>query len=244
MRRILLMFFKLWGFHKLIRMVWGAKHKTYEENYEYLQEVTRKAIKAGHVNAEYHGLENIPEENGFVYFPNHQGMFDVLMLLASSPKPFSFIMKKEAKDLPIVREVAMGLRALAIDRDDVRQAMTVINEMTENIKLGYNYVIFPEGTRSRKKNAMNEMKGGSFKSAYRAKAPIVPCALLGAYKPFDSKSIKPVDVALYYLPPMYYEEYKDMKTVEIAAEVRRRIEAKIKEVTDSDTRFEKPIDNE
>ena len=25
-------------------------------------------------------------------------------------------------------------------------------------------------------------------------------------------------------PPMYYEEYKDMKTVEIAAEVKRRIE--------------------
>ena len=76
---------------------------------------------------------------------------------------------------------------------------------------------------------MLEFKGGSFKSAQKAKCPIVPCALIDSFVPFDQKSIRPVTVKLYYLPPMYYEEYKDMKTTEIAAEVKRRIEAKIAE---------------
>ena len=34
-------------------------------------------------------------------------------------------------------------------------------------------------------------------------------------------------VKLYYLKPMYYEEYAGMKTNEIAAEVKRRIEEAI-----------------
>ena len=74
-----------------------------------------------------------------------------------------------------------------------------------------------------------EFKGGSFKSAVRAKCPIVPCALIDSFKPFDENSIKPVTVRLIYMPPMYYEEYKGMKTVDIADEVKRRIENTIKD---------------
>ena len=55
----------------------------------------------------------------------------------------------------------------------------------------------------------------------------MPCALIDSFKPFDEKSIAPVTVKLYYLKPMYYEEYAGMKTNEIAAEVKRRIEEAI-----------------
>ena len=89
--------------------------------------------------------------------------------------------------------------------------------------------IFPEGTRSRMGYKLLEFKGGSFKSAVRAKCPIVPCALIDSFKPFDENSIKPVTVRLIYMPPMYYEEYKGMKTVDIADEVKRRIENTIKD---------------
>ena len=46
-------------------------------------------------------------------------------------------------------------------------------------------------------------------------------------KPFDTNSIKPVNVQVHFLKPIPYEEYKDMKTTEIAAEVKRRIEETI-----------------
>lgn len=59
----------------------------------------------------------------------------------------------------------------------------------------------------------------------------MPCALIDAFKPFDEKSVKPVTVKIIYLPPLYYNEYKDMKTVEIAAEVKHRIEKAISEYT-------------
>ena len=151
-------------------------------------------------------------------------MFDVLAFLATSPRPFTFVFKKEAANLPLVKQVIRALHAYAIDREDIRQSMTVIQSMTEDVKNGRNFLIFAEGTRSRQGNKLLDFKGGSFKSATKAKCPIVPCALIDSFKPFDEKSIKPVTVKLFYLPPMYYEEYKDMKTVEIAAEVKRRIE--------------------
>ena len=74
---------------------------------------------------------------------------------------------------------------------------------------------------------MQTFKGGSFKSAVNAKCPIVPVALVDSYKSFDTKSIKPVTVQIHYLEPIVYEEYKDKKTVEIAAMVQTRIQETI-----------------
>ena len=76
-------------------------------------------------------------------------------------------------------------------------------------------------------NKLLPFKGGTFKSAMKAKCPIVPCALIDSFKPFDEKSITPVTVKLIYLKPMHYEEYAAMKTNEIADEVKRRIEEAI-----------------
>ena len=70
-------------------------------------------------------------------------------------------------------------------------------------------------------------KGGSFKSAYKAKCPIVPVALMNAFIPFDKNSIRKVTVKVIYLKPIPFEEYKDMKTVEIAAIVKQRIDETI-----------------
>ena len=70
---------------------------------------------------------------------------------------------------------------------------------------------------------------GSFKSATKAKCPIVPIALIDSYKSFDTGSIKPLTVQVHFLEPLLYEEYKDMKSVEIAAEVKKRIEKTIQE---------------
>ena len=85
-----------------------------------------------------------------------------------------------------------------------------------------------EGTRNKDKNNPHEFKGGSFKAAMRAKCPIVPVALIDSYKSFDTGSAKPLTVQVHFLEPIPYEEYKDMKSTEIAAEVRSRITDTIK----------------
>ena len=230
MKRIILMVLRLFFVapYYIYRIGRLAKDKIpYDEAFTYIKRVTKKAIKAGRVTISTYGEENLPEEDGFVIFPNHQGLFDGLVFLDSCPRTFAYITKKEARNVILLKQVGDALGSIAIDREDIRQSMQVINQVTEEVKKGRNFLIFPEGTRSKQGNRLLEFKGGSFKSATRAKCPIVPCALIDSFKPFDESSIKKVTVQLIYLSPLYYDEYKDMKTHEIAAEVKKRIEDEI-----------------
>lgn len=206
---------------------------TEEQRYQFLKKVTKAANRAGKVHIIAFGLKNIPKENGFVFFPNHQGFYDVLTFLDTCPNAFSVVMKKEAGNIILLKQVIRLLRGQLIDRKDVKQSMKVIKKMTEEVKQGRNYLIFAEGTRSKRKNELLDFKGGSFKSAMNAKCPIVPVALIDTYKPFDEKSIKKVTVQIHYLEPILYEEYKEMKTTQVAAMVKSRIEDTIRRYTPS-----------
>ena len=200
---------------------------SYEEGFRWIKRTTILANRAGRVKIEAHGLENLPEKDGFIMFPNHQGLFDVLVFFESCPRPFAFVIKKEAANIILLKQVREALGSLVMDREDIRQSMKVIQTMAEEVKKGRNFLIFPEGTRSRQGNHTLEFKGGTFKSAVKAKCPIVPCALIDSFIPFDEKSIRPVTVHLYYLKPLYYEDNQNMKTTEIAEEVKRRIDEQI-----------------
>ena len=207
----------------------AAKHYNgdYMQGFLIAKKISQHAIDGGNITLEVHGEENIPKEDGFIFYPNHQGLFDSLPFFASCPKPFALVIKKEARNVFFLKQVCDATGSLAIDREDVRQSLTVINQVTSEVRQGRNYIIFAEGTRSRQGNKLLEFKGGSFKAAQKAKCPIVPCALINCFVPFDENSIRHITVKLIYLKPMYYEEYKDMKSVEIAGEVKRRIEEAI-----------------
>lgn len=233
MKRIILMVLKniLLVPYYWCRLCYYASHvDKYPEltRFKFLKEIVKRANRGGNVTIEAYGRENIPEENGFIFFPNHQGLYDVLAIVEACPRPFSVVAKKEVANVPLLKQVFACMKAYMIDRSDIRQSMQVISNVSAEVKKGRNYLIFAEGTRSKKGNHMLEMKGGSFKSATKAKCPIVPVALLDSFKPFDTSSTAPVTVQVHFLKPLYYEEYKDMKTTEIAKEVKERIESELR----------------
>lgn len=232
MKRIILMVLRLvyiapiW-FYRLCKYGKSDKY-TEEERYNQLHRIMYQINRAGRVIIDAHGTENLPKEGGYIMFPNHQGLFDTLALFESHEMPFTFVIKKEMENVFLVKQIIRLLKAQLMDREDVRQSMKVIMQMSEEVKEGRRYVIFAEGTRSRNGNELLDFKAGTFKSAIMSKCPIVPVALIDSYKAFDTNSIKKVEVHIHYLPPMYYDEYKNMKSAEIAAEVKRRIEETIR----------------
>lgn len=220
-----------WLFQQVIKAGNSEKY-TIQERYDIVKKVIHKVNNYAHVNITCTGTENLPQQAGFLLTPNHQGLFDVLLMIDTCQKPFSVIMRKDLENIPLLKQVMKALDGKVIDREDNRQAMTIIKEMAEEMKTGRNYVIFPEGTRSKNGNVPGDFKGGTFKSAVKAKAPIVPVALIDSFKPFDIKDTKSVDVQIHYLEPLYYEDYKDMKTLEIAALVKSKIVNKIEKETE------------
>lgn len=214
----------------LIKLYYYAAHVDKipeEKRYQLLRTIVRHANKGGNVSVETYGTENLPKENGFIMYPNHQGMYDVLAIIDSCANPVSAVAKVEVEKVPVLNKVLACMQAFYMDRADVRQSLQVITDVTREVKNKRNYIIFPEGTRSRNGNQLLEFKGGSFKAATKAKCPIVPVALIDSFKPFDVGTIEKVKVQVHFLKPLFYEEYKDMKTNEIAVEVKRRIEEKI-----------------
>lgn len=199
------------------------------EKWRHIQYILKKAITGGNVELVVTGLENIPQENGFMLYANHQGMFDVLAIAATCDAPLGAVLKQELYDIPFLHQIAVCTKSFAMNREDVRQSLTVIQNVTEEVKHGRNYLIFPEGTRSKLGNRMLEFHGGSFRCATKSQCPILPIALVDCFKVLDQKGSGPVKVQLHYLKPIAYEEYAGMKPAEVAALVKQRIQEKIDE---------------
>lgn len=215
-----------------IKLCYHARHAekyTDEQHYEMIQTIVHRANKGGHVQVDNYGVENLPKEQGFMLYPNHQGLYDTLAIADAFPYPFSVVAKKEVENVPFIKQMLACMQGYCIDRDDIRQSMTVISQVAKDVQQKKkNFIIFAEGTRSRQGNKIGSFKGGSFKCATKAKCPIVPVALINSFLPFDSDSTEKVNVQVHYLPPITYEEYKEMKTTEIAARVEEEIRNTIK----------------
>jgi 1-acyl-sn-glycerol-3-phosphate acyltransferase len=201
------------------------------EKYRHIQYILKRAIKSGNIELVVSGTENIPSEGGFLLYSNHQGMFDVLAIAATCEQPLGTVLKKELKDVPFLKQVIACTKSFAMDREDVRQSLTVIQNVIKEVDSGRNYLIFPEGTRSKSTNELLEFHNGSFRCATKTKCPVIPIALVDCYKVLDQKGSKPITVQIHYLEPIYYEEYQNLNTKELAALVRDRIEQKVKEQT-------------
>ena len=214
------------------KLCYNAKHTDTVpeiERWRHIQFILKKAIKGGNVDLTLTGLENIPTDEPFMMYANHQGMFDVLAIAATCDVPLGAVLKKELYNVPFLHQIALCTKSYAMDREDVRQSLTVIQNVTEEVKGGRNYLIFPEGTRSKTGNDMLEFHGGSFRCATKSKCTVLPVALVDSFKVLDQKGSKPVSMQLHYLKPIPYEEYKDLKPAELAALVKERIAEKIRE---------------
>ena len=198
------------------------------EKWNHIRYILSRAVQSGTIELKVTGLENIPRDRSFLLYSNHQGMFDVLAIAATCEPPLGTVMKKELKDVPLLKQIAACTKSFAMDREDVRQSLTVIQGVIKEINAGRNYLIFPEGTRSKSSNDLLEFHNGSFRCALKTKCTVVPIALVDCYKVLDQKGSKPVTVQIHYLKPIEYEEYQDMNTKELAELVRSRIEEKVK----------------
>jgi 1-acyl-sn-glycerol-3-phosphate acyltransferase len=153
------------------------------------------------------GEENIPKDTAVLFVSNHQGNFDIPILLGYLQKPKAFISKIEVKKMPFIGTWMEQLNCLFMDRKNVRQSVKAINEGAQLLQNGTSLVIFPEGTRS-KGDDMAEFKAGSFKLATKSGVPIIPVTINGSYKIMEQQGfwIKPANVHIVVHPPIYPQQ--------------------------------------
>ena len=97
-----------------IRLCYRAAHVdkyTEEDMYAFLQWIDLRANRGGNVHIDAHGQENIPDRDGFMFFPNHQGLYDVLAVIEACPRPFSVVAKKEVAKVTFLKQVFACMKA-------------------------------------------------------------------------------------------------------------------------------------
>ncbi len=146
----------------------------------------RACVKLSRSTIEVIGTDKLPKGN-VLYVGNHQGYYDIPLLLGYLPKPKAFVAKIELAKIPALSMWMRRMGCLFLDRGNLKQSLKVILSGIEQLKAGETLVIFPEGTRS-KSYDVGEFKKGSLKLGIKAGVPIVPITIMGSYEMFEEKN--------------------------------------------------------
>lgn len=170
------------------------------------------------------GKENIPKNGSVLFVSNHQGNFDIPILLGYIEKPKGFIAKLETSKLPIIKTWMKLMKCIFMDRKDIRQSVKAINKGTKYLAEGYSLVIFPEGTRS-KDGSLGKFKPGSLKLSTKSGVPIIPITIKGSNEIMSKKSlkIKPAYVEIIVSPAVEMDNISVKDTKGLSEKVRNII---------------------
>ncbi|UQD52575.1 1-acyl-sn-glycerol-3-phosphate acyltransferase [Bacillus methanolicus] len=139
------------------------------------------------------GIEHFPKDGGVLLCANHIDNLDPPIVGITAPRPVHFMAKAELFSVPVLGRIIRNLNAFPVkrgmsDREALRKGLSILKE-------GKVLGLFPEGTRSKTGELGKGLAGAGF-FALRSDAYIVPCAIIGPYKPFRSLKVvygKPID---------------------------------------------------
>lgn len=189
----------------------------------YIENWARRLLILAGVTTNVSGKEHIPE-GPVVFVANHQGYFDIPLMITQLDQPHPIIAKKEIKKLPMIRSWMEELHCIFIDRKDPRQSMDCLKSAQKLLQEGYSVVIFPEGTRN-KGGELLEFKSGGVRIAVKTKLPIVPVCIQGSHRVMEKNNmwIRPAKVSIQILPPIYTEALSKEDTRLLSEQLRGKM---------------------
>jgi 1-acyl-sn-glycerol-3-phosphate acyltransferase len=217
----------------IIKATYYAAHpEKYNEEkcYRMAQKLIGVVRKRGKIDTHVYGLEKLPKEGGYIMYANHQGRYDALGIMGAHPAPCAVVMDYDRARMPLSNEYIKLVRGKRLKKDDLRQQVTIMQEIAEELKQGRRYLLFPEGGYTDNHNTLQEFKAGSFKCAQKARCPIVPVAIWDSYKPFGEPGLKKVTTQVHFLEAIPYSLYEGKNTAQIRDMVQSKIEERMKEI--------------
>ena len=109
---------------------------------------------------------------------NHQSSLDIILLISVFPK-VKFFVADWVRNSPLFNVIS-GLLGYICKSDGLMES-EMVQRVATDLEHGWNYVIFPEGTRSRD-GSMKRFHKGAFLLADVMKAPMIPVVFYGNWR--------------------------------------------------------------
>ncbi|MFY0757792.1 lysophospholipid acyltransferase family protein [Metabacillus dongyingensis] len=167
---------------------------------------------------EVKGKEHFPKEGAVLLCSNHIDNLDPPTVGISAPRQVHFMAKEELFRIPVLGGIVRKVGSFPVkrgmsDREALRNGLNVLKD-------GGVLGLFPEGTRSKDGQLGKGLAGAGF-FALRSNALVVPCAVIGTYKPFNK-------VKVFFGEPINLDPLRERKAT--AEEATELIMSKIAEL--------------
>ncbi len=184
----------------------------------------RIALLANRIKVRVEGMEHLNGKGPYLFMSNHQGFYDIFVLLGHLPYQFKWLAKKELFSVPFLGWTMAAVGYISIDRGGTRNTVEAMNEAARKIRDGMSVVIFPEGSRS-PDGSIQPFKKGGFTLAIKSKAPIVPIAISGSREimPKDSLTAAPGEIRILVGNPIETQHYSLKDRESLMKKVRETI---------------------
>lgn len=169
------------------------------------------------------GRENLPPGHSVVV-SNHASYLDGFLLKGFLPARFSFVIKGEMRDIPIVHFLLRRAGSRFVERFEAAGSSRDARNIVKAAKGGESLAFFAEGT-FREYPGIGRFRAGAFVAAVKGTMPVVPVAIAGtrAMHPGSPKLPRPVPVYIDILPAIMPDDPTFENHRELAEKARQQI---------------------
>lgn len=191
--------------------------------YEFLRVVCR-LLGVAVFRIRVFGREYVPTSGGVLVVSNHQSHLDPVMVGVACDRRLNYVARDTLFGFAPFRWLIYSLDAIPIDREGI--GLGGLKESLRRLKAGEMLLIFPEGTRTGD-GEVGQLKPGFLALARRAKVPLLPVAIDGAYESWPKRNLLPQPAMIHvrWGVPLQPEEVARHDDEWLLAEVDRRIRA-------------------
>jgi len=167
--------------------------------------------------------EPLPATGGLIVLSSHQSHLDPLLLGLACDRRLSSLARSSLYRFKPFGFVITALDAVPIDRE--ASAVAAMKTVIKRLEDGAAVIIFPEGTRT-PTGRLGEIKSGFALLAKRARVPIVPVAIVGAWECWPRTRLvpRPGRIRLEFGRLLQPEEIAAMDERALLAECTARLE--------------------
>ena len=162
------------------------------------------------------GIKNIPLTGPVILAFNHQSYLDFIAFIAVSPRPIHFLSAEKLFRHPFWAPFMRLSGQIKVDRTSKEKHK--VHEMVHaHLVSGMVVGIFPEGTRSHSPVDMLHAFTGVSKYAVKAKVPVIPVGIRGAFEVMSRQDKIPKffrNISIHIGEPIHFSEHYDKEVDE------------------------------